>query len=91
MVRELGFGAFSRLPEFVGEVTHRMDALVLTHVRPNHIADVHALSALKYSSRPGRSRPRLLANLKVMQSLESADPPPVVRSHRRWAAAPDSR
>jgi hypothetical protein len=40
VVRELGFGAFSRLAEFVGDVTHRMDALVLTHARPNHLADV---------------------------------------------------
>jgi len=75
VVLDLGFGAFSRLAEYVGDVARDIDALVLTHAHPDHIADVHALyRALKYGSRPVRSRPRLLANLEVVKTLEAVDP-----------------
>ena len=75
VVLDLGFGGFSRLAEAVGEVSRDIDALVLTHAHPDHLADVHALyRALKYTDRPDRSRPRLLANLDVMRTLEAIDP-----------------
>jgi ribonuclease BN (tRNA processing enzyme) len=74
VVLDLGSGAFSRLAASVGDVTQDVDAIVLTHAHPDHIADVHALyRALKYTSRPRRSRPRLMANQEVMRTLGAID------------------
>jgi ribonuclease BN (tRNA processing enzyme) len=75
VVLDLGFGAYSRLAKAVVQVTRDIDALVLTHAHPDHLADVHALyRAVKYTDRPDRSRPLLLANLDVMRTLQAIDP-----------------